>query len=159
MKPALRRVRAAARPVDQAASQARLEAVRDAEHPRCLLCGASNPHGLGLKFTVQADGSVLAIFPCRDSLQSYGERLHGGLIAAVLDAAMTNALFSTGVVAATAELTVRFLAPVTLEKSAVARAWIDRVTSHHLYYVCSELQQDQEVKARASAKFVAGRGI
>jgi uncharacterized protein (TIGR00369 family) len=110
---------------------------------------------LKLEFSVQTDGSVVATFPCRETLQSYPGTLHGGVIAALLDAAMTNVLFSTGVVAVTAELTVRFLAPVRLGCAAVVRGSITRATSRSLYYVGSEIEQDGRVVARASAKFVA----
>jgi len=67
---------------------------------------------------------------------------------------MTHVLFSVGVVGVTAELTVRFLAPVMLDRGAVVRASIEE-GSHTLYYVRSELEQDQKLMARASAKFLA----
>jgi len=145
-------------PAGHSASQARLEAVSATEHPHCFMCSAANPFGMKLKFTVQSDGSVLAMFPCREILQSYPETLHGGVISALLDAAMTNALFSIGVVAVTAELTVRFLAPVILDQGAVVRASIAKATSHRLYYVRCEFEQDRKVMARASAKFVVKAG-
>lgn len=135
-------------------SQAVLEAVRTAEHPRCFVCSSENPDGLKLKFRVQPDGSVLAFFPCRPLFQSYPETLHGGIISALLDAAMTNALFSIGIVAVTAELTVRFLAPVSLDRGAVVLGAIEKTTSHPLYYVRSELAQDRKTLARATAKFL-----
>jgi uncharacterized protein (TIGR00369 family) len=131
-----------------------LDSLSAAEHPQCLMCGASNPFGMKLKFEVQSDGSVVAEFPCRELLQSYPETLHGGAISALLDAAMTNALFSIGIVAVTAELTVRFVAPVSLNRVAVVRAVIEQTASHPLYYVSAELEQDEKLTARASAKFL-----
>jgi DNA-binding CsgD family transcriptional regulator len=76
------------------ASQASLDSLRAAEHEECLMCGPANPLGLKLRFRVQPDDSVLALFPCPEALRSYPERLHGGVISALLDAAMTNALAS-----------------------------------------------------------------
>ena len=135
-------------------SQAVLEAVRAAEHPRCFVCNPENPDGLRLRFRVQADGSVVAFFPCRPVYQSYPETLHGGITSALLDAAMTNVLFSIGIVAVTAELTVRFVAPVSLDRGAVVVGTIEKTSSHPLYYVRAELQQDRKTLARASAKFL-----
>lgn len=135
-------------------SQAVLEAVRAVEHPRCFVCNPEGPDGLRLRFRVQPGGSVVAFFPCRSLYQSYPETLHGGITSALLDAAMTNALFSIGIVAVTAELTVRFLAPVTLDRGAVVLGTIEKTTSHPLYYVRAELQQDRRTLARASAKFL-----
>lgn len=138
---------------DLTARQAALEAVSAAEHPHCLMCGPVNAMGLKLRFRVQSDGSVLAMFPCREALQSYPETLHGGVISALLDAAMTNALFAIGIVGVTAELNVRFLAPVALNHGVVLRASIEK-DLHPLYLVRSELEQDRKVMARASAKFL-----
>ena len=140
--------------VEPLPSQVVLEAVRAAEHPRCFVCNPENPDGLKLRFRVQADGSVFAFFPCRSVYQSYPATLHGGITSALLDAAMTNVLFSIGIVAVTAELTVRFLAPVSLDRGAVVVGTIEKTSSHPLYYVRAELQQDRKTLARASAKFL-----
>jgi acyl-coenzyme A thioesterase PaaI-like protein len=139
--------------VDLTASQATLESLCAAEHSGCVLCGATNPRGFKLRFRVQRDGSVLAMFPCSEALRSYPETIHGGVVSALLDAAMTNALFSIGVVGVTAELTVRFLAPVAVERGAVVRASIE-MARHPLFYVRAELEQDRKLMARASAKFL-----
>lgn len=140
--------------VEPVPSQAVLEAVRAAEHPRCFVCNPENPDGLKLRFRVQADGSVVAFFPCRSVYQSYPATLHGGITSALLDAAMTNVLFSIGIVAVTAELTVRFVAPVSLDRGAVVVGTIEKTSSHPLYTVRAELQQDRKTLARASAKFL-----
>jgi hypothetical protein len=86
-------------------AQAVLEATGNSEHAQCLFCGKQNPIGFKLAFHARGDGSVHAVFPCERPLQSYPETLHGGVIAALLDSAMTNCLFSKGVIAVTAELT------------------------------------------------------
>lgn len=135
-------------------SQATLESLCAVEHSECLMCGPANPLGLKLRFRVQPDGSVLATFACREAFRSYSGTLHGGVISALLDAAMTNALFSLGAVGVTAELTVRFLATVALNRDAVVRAFIEK-DAYPLFYVRAELQQDRKLMARATAKFLA----
>jgi acyl-coenzyme A thioesterase PaaI-like protein len=140
--------------LDQAASQATLETLAHAEHAECLMCGRANPLGLKLRFRVQRAGSVLARFPCREVFRSYPETLHGGVISALLDAAMTNALFAKGIVGVTAELTVRFLAPVALNRGVVVRAAVERDVDP-LFYLRAELEQRRQVMARATAKFLA----
>ncbi len=153
MSEALSEVCSAGPTVDARTSQATLESLCAAEHSECLMCGPANPLGLKLRFRVQPDGSVLAMFPCREAFRSYSDTLHGGVISALLDAAMTNALFSVGVVGVTAELTVRFLAAVALNRGAVVRASIEK-DAHPLFHVRAELEQDQKIMARATAKFV-----
>ena len=93
------------------------------------------------------------MFACREAFRSYPKTLHRGVISALLDAAMTNALFSVGVVGVTAELTVSFLAAVALNRGAVVRAAIER-DAHPLFYVRAELEQDRRPMARATAKFL-----
>jgi hypothetical protein len=62
----------AARPtIDVAASQASMEALCAAEHSGCLLCGPENPIGLKLRFRVQPDGTVRAMFLPREAFRSY----------------------------------------------------------------------------------------
>lgn len=134
-------------------TQARLDSLAEAEHATCFLCGQAHAFGPKLRFTVQPDGSVAAPFACHEELRSYAETLHGGVISALLDSAMTNALFAIGMVCVTAELNVRFLAPVALNQTADVHGFIER-DAHPLYYVRAELIQDGKLKARATAKFL-----
>lgn len=136
-------------------SQERLDALRSAEHPGCFACSPESPSGLKLRFRVHPDGWVVAFFSCREVFQSYPRTLHGGIVAALLDAAMANALFSIGVVAVTAELDVRYRAPVVLERGVVVRGRVEKTTAHPLYYARAEVEQDRNVVARASARFLA----
>lgn len=129
--------------------------VRWAAHDGCFVCGAENPAGLGLAFEAREDGSVDATFHCAPWLRSYEGTLHGGVIAAVLDAAMTNALHVNGVTGVTAELTVRYVAPVRLDRSATARAALIESRGHGLHVLAAELVQDGAVVARARARFLA----
>jgi uncharacterized protein (TIGR00369 family) len=93
------------------------------------------------------------MFTCERPLQSYPETLHGGVVSALLDAAMTNCLFSRGIVAVTAELTVRFLSPVRLDQPVEVTAAVTRVRGP-LYYLEAELTQGKTLTARAQSKFM-----
>jgi uncharacterized protein (TIGR00369 family) len=141
------RTRAQAIPLQQT-----LASVREEVHSRCVVCGARNTRGLHLDFAVMPDGSVQAEFDCADVLEGYPYTLHGGIIASLLDGAMTNCLFAHGLVAVTAELTIRFLQPVATKRTATVRAWLEdsRLTLHRL---AAELRQDGEIMARATGKF------
>jgi len=144
--------------LDLASRQARLEALARAEHPLCLMCSPTNPLGMRLRFQVEPDGSVSARVPARPVLQGYPEALHGGVIASLLDAAMTHALFSLGVAAMTAELDVRFLAPVDPNREASVHGAVERSSVQLLFDMRAELVQAGQVTARASAKFLV-KGI
>lgn len=147
------------RPVSQndvdetAASQEMLDRLREIEHPDCLFCGPSNPIGFKLAFRVIKPGRVRVSLPSGKLFQSYAATLHGGLISALLDAAMTNALFSLGVVAVTGELTVRFIRPTDLKHDLEVVASLEK-DDNPLYRLSAELRQSKQIAARASAKFV-----
>ncbi|HEY5283720.1 MAG TPA: PaaI family thioesterase [Polyangia bacterium] len=136
------------------ATQACLDRIHEREHPNCLVCGENNPNGLKLKFKVQPDGSVAAVFNCLPWLQSYPNVLHGGVISAILDSAMVNALFAIGIVAVTATLEVRFVAPTVTGRFAKVRAWTESSAAHPLYLQRAELIQDGKVMVEAKAKFL-----
>jgi len=126
-------------------------------HSECILCGAEHPQGLRLSFNTHADGHVEAAFPCDRLYQGYTGYLHGGIIAALLDSAMTNCLFEHGRVALTGELRVRFLRPVIVSCSAVVRARLARSFAP-LLFMEADIRQSGVVMARAKAKFMEVRG-
>jgi uncharacterized protein (TIGR00369 family) len=134
-------------------AQTVLETTGRSAHAECLFCGQQNPVGFKLTFHARDDGSVYAIFPCERPLQSYPETLHGGVVSALLDSAMTNCLFSKGIVGVTAELTVRFLTPVRVGLPVEVTATVTSVRGP-LYYLHAELMQGRTLTARAKATFM-----
>jgi uncharacterized protein (TIGR00369 family) len=122
-------------------------------HPQCIVCGADNPRGLQIDFRPAADSGVEADFDCARVFEGYSHRIHGGVIAAILDGAMTNCLFAHGLVAVTAELTVRYRHPVTAGRRVTVRAWI-RESSRRLHRMRAELAQNGRVLITATAKFL-----
>ena len=123
-------------------------------HPECVVCAASNPRGLALKFVASADGlGVEATFECHEVFQGYIGLVHGGIVSAVLDGALAHCLFHLGRVAHTGSLAVRFRHPVVVDRQATVRARLGRSLGR-LYMLSAELEQDGQVKATASGKFI-----
>jgi uncharacterized protein (TIGR00369 family) len=108
---------------------------------------------LRLNFTALEDGSVQAGFACPPACEGYKGVLHGGVIASLMDGAMTNCLFAHGWTAMTAELSVRFRHPVRTHKAATVRAWMDGGTPP-LHVLKAEVVQDGQIKATACGKFM-----
>ncbi len=133
-------------------SQVRLKTIGTQAHPYCVVCSQSNPLGLGLKFAANDDGSVSASLHGHSALEGFEGCLHGGMIASLLDGAMTNCLFAHGQVAMTAELRVRFRKPVLIGPEMTIRAWITE-SKPPLHLLEAELAQEGCIKAVASAKF------
>jgi acyl-coenzyme A thioesterase PaaI-like protein len=122
-------------------------------HAACVVCGGENPRGLRLRYSSGTGGGVQAELDCDGSLEGYRGRLHGGIIAAALDGAMTHCLFAFGRTAVTAELVVRYRHPVATGRPATVRARLERDLAP-LYLLQAELVQDGIVKATAAAKFM-----
>lgn len=121
-------------------------------HERCLLCGTKNPWSLKLLF--EFDGShANAIFKTHPGLQGYKGIVHGGVISAMLDSAMTNCLFFHGVKAVTGELNVKFIQPLQCSQTVNLTAWIQSSKSP-LYIMKSELSVEGKRIAWADAKFM-----
>jgi acyl-coenzyme A thioesterase PaaI-like protein len=131
----------------------RFRATRAEAHPHCYVCSDSNPMGLSLRYTAQPDGSVRASFPGHTALEGYPGLMHGGVIAALLDGAMTNCLFAHHQRALTAELKVRYHMEVKAAEEVILRAWLEDCC-HGLFRMQAELIQGGRVKASASARFI-----
>ena len=115
--------------------------------------GASSAADLGLEFRLLSDGSVTGSFDCNTDFEGYAGMLHGGVISAIADGAMTNCLFAHGIAAVTAELNVQFRHPIELGIPLTVTA---KMTRHGepLFLMKAELTQSGQLKARATGKFV-----
>ena len=106
-----------------------------------------------MRFKANDDGEVTAIFKGSYLLQGYNGILHGGVIASLLDSAMTNCLFQQGVNAVTGELNVRYRHSIPCNAALELRA---RVASEipPLFRMKAELLMNGKVMAHATAKFM-----
>lgn len=122
-------------------------------HSHCLFCGSSNPMSLRLAFEALEDGGVKALYTAPPELQGYDGIVHGGILASLLDSAMTHCLFHMGVRALTCDLHVRYLQSVPMGVPLEIRA---RVLSSRLpvHLLESEVRADGTLMARAEAKFL-----
>lgn len=122
-------------------------------HPFCTVCGERNADGLGLRFIQQDNGCVKAEFCLDGAQQGYIGMPHGGVIASVLDGAMTNWLLMHGIAAVTMELKVQYRHVMALHRMACVQARL-KESSSTIYVLTAQISQDEEVMARAEGKFV-----
>jgi len=122
-------------------------------HRDCVVCGPTHPFGLKLEFDVLQPGHVRAQ-TCLDlSWNGYPRFVHGGVSAAMLDGAMTHALFSMGVAAVTAGLNIRYHLPVRNDLIIELEAR-HLVTHHGLYLLEASMFQERKICVEAEAKFM-----
>ncbi len=127
---------------------------RGVAHSDCFACGASNHCGLHLRFEGGASGVATAEWQPTRAFLSYADRVHGGVIATLLDSSMVHALFAQGVSGVTAELIIRYLQSVNVSDVAHVSGWVES-KRHGLYLCRAELHQGGVLAVRASAKFLA----
>jgi uncharacterized protein (TIGR00369 family) len=106
----------------------------------CFGCGDLNPKGLKLAFRLE-DGAAVAEFDPQPHHQGYPGVMHGGLVATILDEAMSWAVYSQGIWAMTARMQVRFRRSVPLARRLRVSA---RVTNrrHRVVEASAELRDD-----------------
>ncbi|MDQ1301905.1 MAG: hypothetical protein QG637_1827 [Chloroflexota bacterium] len=88
----------------------------------CFICGEDNPAGLRVHYDEQTDGSLLAHFTAQERHQGYPGRMHGGIIAALLDETIGRAQ-DIAAALAPRELRVRYRQPVPLGVELAAAGW------------------------------------
>lgn len=91
----------------------------------CFGCGSGNAMGLGMRFRLE-DGRAVAEFAPAPHHQGFPGHMHGGLVATMLDEAMGWAVYSQGVWAVTARMSIRFREPVPLSEKLVVSATVVR---------------------------------
>jgi acyl-coenzyme A thioesterase PaaI-like protein len=126
-------------------------------HPACVACRKSSAGGLGLRFVTRSHGTVVAEFDCDPCYQGYPDRVHGGIVALLLDTAMTHCLFSRGLLGVTARMEIRYESPVEIGTPATLCARLLRA-DRRLYRLMAEIVQDDTVRARAKGTFAPING-
>jgi acyl-coenzyme A thioesterase PaaI-like protein len=82
--------------------------------------------------------------------------VHGGIIASLLDGAMTHCLFAMDICAVTADLHVRYRHPLLLDHPALITAQVTRDMSP-IYVLESKLTQQNVICCTATGKFMDRR--
>jgi uncharacterized protein (TIGR00369 family) len=121
----------------------------------CFGCGKNNPIGMKLKFAKDGD-TVRAEYTAPKEFQGWPGLLHGGILACLLDEAMSHAAYTTGSTCLTASITIRQRQPIKVETPLVITA---RVTRHGSRLIETEGKvrlKDGTIVAESTAKqFVA----
>jgi uncharacterized protein (TIGR00369 family) len=94
------------------ATSENLTPLAHAAQNRCFGCGQANPTGLHLEFLLAEDSSVVCLASVPDTFEGPPGYLHGGIIATLLDEAMSKSVRARGFTAMTRQMEVDYLRPV-----------------------------------------------
>jgi uncharacterized protein (TIGR00369 family) len=89
-----------------------LTPMTQAAQNRCFGCGPANPIGLHLEFFAAEDQSVVSMPVVANIFEGPPGIVHGGVIATLLDEAMSKAVRVRGLTAVTRQMEVEYLRPV-----------------------------------------------
>jgi acyl-coenzyme A thioesterase PaaI-like protein len=117
----------------------------------CFGCGPSHPTGLRVRCFRTPEGVVSPVFIARE-YAGPPNAAHGGIVTAYLDEICAGAaLDASGKTAVTGELTVRFVAPVPVERAILGRGQL--VKDHGRYVdVEARLEEFETRRLLATAK-------
>ena len=122
---------------------------------RCFGCGQNNRTGLRLKFFVDADHRIVCHVRVPRRFEGPPGHVHGGIIATLLDEAMSKANRQFGIVAMTRQMEVEYLKPVPLlTQLELSARHVDATGRKHR---CEAEIRDtsHHVLARGKALFIA----
>jgi uncharacterized protein (TIGR00369 family) len=89
-----------------------------ADH-NCFACGGGNPIGMGLNIEF-GEGTARAAWTVGEHYVGWSDKVHGGIIATLLDEVMAWAPSSFDSWAVTAEMTIRYRSPASPGEELVA---------------------------------------
>jgi uncharacterized protein (TIGR00369 family) len=89
----------------------------------CFGCGHDNTVGLHLQFFIDEEQRVLCRVRLAAQFQGPPGHAHGGIIATLLDEAMSKANRRRNITALTRHMSIDYLRPVALESDLVLEGW------------------------------------
>jgi len=133
------------------------DTIRLAPNPsnKCFGCGGANDGGMKLTFEQDnVNRRIVGRFVLGERYQGGGGFEHGGVIALLLDEAMGKVCRFRGVKAVTAELSVEYLKPVSVEKEIVVEGYEAELKGRNLFLVGEIRDTEGRVLARGKGRFV-----
>ncbi len=122
----------------------------------CLVCGKDNPIGYRVQFLNLDDGRALALFSPNPNLQSYPDRLHGGVSSTLMDELLSRSIQvkCPTQLSVTLELNLKFRAPVPMDSEIRAVSWVEKERSK-VYDASGEvILEDGTVAVEAHGRFL-----
>jgi uncharacterized protein (TIGR00369 family) len=121
----------------------------------CFACGKDNPYGMHLKFSLDRERRhFVAHFRLGKRYTGPPGHCHGGIIATILDDAMSKLNKLRDLVAATSRMTVEYLKPVPLQRPLRVESREISKRGRKLTRVAEILDEKGTVLARSGGVFV-----
>ena len=121
----------------------------------CFGCGPNNPEGLHLTFTIDEQAHTASASVTLDErYQGAPGYVHGGIIATLLDEAMSKLNRSLGVLAVTRQMDVSYLRPAPIGAEMKLQSHFVRREGRKLFHEAELLSLAGEVLSRCSGLWI-----
>ena len=128
-----------------------LNQFKSLHHSQCLF--KRNPLVKNLKFRFKKNGNLCGQFVCTEEHQGYDDMVHGGIIAAIIDASMTQCLMGHGIAAYTVNLSITYLEPISIGIQTILETRITASRRSMIYNLECEIRQNRWLKVQANSRF------
>lgn len=122
----------------------------------CLICGMENTLGVQAAFYNMEDGSVGALFTFKPEHQSYPGRVHGGMLATMIDELAGRVLWTDrpSQIAVTMDIKCKYRKPVPYNVPLKGRGMYLQKLSMGYIAKCYILDMQNNVLAEGEAKYL-----
>jgi acyl-coenzyme A thioesterase PaaI-like protein len=133
-----------------------LRKLQNAHHSQCIF--RHKPPVDNLRFSFSGDGSLTGSFICSTEHQSYNGIVHGGIIAAVIDASMAQCCMGHGIVAYTTDLSIRYRNLVRIDMPVLLETRIVEEARGVLFSLECRIMQEGRLHVEAKGRFFKANG-
>ena len=124
------------------------------EYSWCFACGKENEHGLHMRFEID-DDKCTAYFTPRREHQSYTGRMHGGLVAVLLDEVTGNYLYcKEGKPSYTAKIEIRYRQPLVIGEEVICTGREVKRRGRMVDMACMICKKDGTILAESTSKMM-----
>ena len=121
----------------------------------CFGCGSNNPEGLHLVFEIDREAHTASTFVTLDErYQGAPGYIHGGIIATLLDEAMSKLNRPLGLLAMTRQMDVSYLRPAPIGIKLLLRSRFLRQEGRKLFHEAELLSAERDVLSRCSSLWI-----
>jgi uncharacterized protein (TIGR00369 family) len=124
---------------------------------RCFGCGPANAAGLQLEFHPGEDKTVFCRATIPETFQSFPGFLHGGIIATILDEAMSKAVRTLGLNSLTFQMEIDYLRPVPSGKPICIEGRLVRSEGRKHWAEAKIVSAKGSILARSKGQFIQVR--
>lgn len=122
----------------------------------CVICGMKNTLGVKAQFYNMEDGSVAGLFTYRTEHQSYPGRVHGGMLATMIDELAGRVLWTDrpDQIAVTMDISVKYRKPVPYNVPLKGRGMYTQKLSRAYSAKCFIMDMDNNVLVEGEARYL-----